>query len=813
MKSLLEMNSRSQSGFSLIEALIAVLVLATGLLALTALQGALIRSSADAKARSLIVAYAQSELERLRLGGVPAVQDQANLSSMADAELGQLAQDAGVGALTQSVNVSQWVADASGVFTENADESGAAPSDPYFRDVTINLTWTDAAGESRALSMSTSMSPLALTQDDVLVDRGPPDDAGRRPVVRREFALSEGMIPLAMGDGQDTAATNPKPLLVGRNDDTLVSDTRFDVLTYNLGDNRGFDGFARFNKRIETAVIGCRCQFGTDGFPTNGNEAAVNTFLKSAVYRPAYWDGDRYKDPVRVSSAATSSPATGAVQSEFCDVCCRDHKDAGYAAGPRFRPWPDQVSANPNHQHFLPDASGTLQAVTSGEYVESCRIIRVNGMWRVTSDPRLEDLAMLPTDVYPPSPAQTIGVVVNSSVATSPLASAAGKSSYTDFLYDFVNSRFNTTAGNNELTDSDRDEKHQSAGLNNPLYVPLARSTTSPVFNDKRWLHARGVMLDYLESADALKKVQDAYRECDATTTIGRAQCVLPYAPLAAINVTEIADWQGHVDALRETTPSASSFPGTSINYGRARMRRYSSAVALYPPVSPDDASNTLFDEQTVALLLRVRTGNWLAVSSTNGVIFGDATNPTRGVATVQGGIRFNVSWIGLETASDRDKNNDPLLYVIPDQANLASEIACDGDPGNRSSNPYLCSSENNSNVMLALGRFNRMIPGTGKATMSVCGVTQKVDTRATCQAYSLTSVQVGSSTYTPADVSYALVEGATGRTTEKRTLVLPSVADVPANNSNVSLNLSPLTPTEATAVCNGPAFAAWTCD
>jgi prepilin-type N-terminal cleavage/methylation domain-containing protein len=60
---------RQQAGFSLIEVMIAVIVLATGLLALAALQINLTQSSADAKARSRIAALMSSVVDYERSVG------------------------------------------------------------------------------------------------------------------------------------------------------------------------------------------------------------------------------------------------------------------------------------------------------------------------------------------------------------------------------------------------------------------------------------------------------------------------------------------------------------------------------------------------------------------------------------------------------------------------------------------------------------------------------------------------------------------------------------------------------------------------
>jgi len=768
----------ARRGFALIEALIAVVVLATGMLALTALQGSLIRSSADAKARSILAAHAQAVMDSVRVQGPGIVAPgDTQISAGVSLPLARVRDAMGASSLVEESTVTLL---------------GTAPN--TFKRIDLVFRWDDATGSSRVFRMSSAISPLTLSQSP-LDDLDPPIADAARPIVRRSIALTEGMIPLALGNGEDTAATNPKPELVGSSTNTYAADTRFDVLTYS-GDNLGVEGVVRFQKRIETAFVGCKCQTGLGGFPTGGSSDEFNVLLKAKAFRPAFWNGNRYTDPEEAASVVRGPDPT-ASQSELCDVCCRDHRDPIGVAGPKFNPW---IAP---HDHYLTAGGSPVSETGSAIFLEACRVVRVNGLWRVTPDPRVDDLALLATNRDPSTLGGTTAPA-NNNRATQSLVSSGlngATTSYVDYIYDYLHQKFYSKST------VDQSALQQTSGLNVPDYVPIAitdtndynvvAGTTDP---DVRWLNSRGLLVDKLEP-DAVTRIDKAIAACSGASPEQQAQCVLPFLPVATINVTELAVWAGK--EFSETGIDVSALSAATVNFGQALISRFASAIARVGPIGPLDDDDPVKDEQTFALTDGVsRTGTWLKVASPSGSVFGNPLNPVRGFATVAGPVNFTVRLAGIPGTRDEALSIKPNIEV-----GTSGTYPCAPASANNS-NPYACSSQSSVGIALAIGQYNRSATKTNSNT-TACGVSTK---QYVCPRYTFDNVTVDGGVVTSA--TYSVASDA-NLPTEKGVLGPLTVRD--ANNldypSSIIVTFTEVSPaTPATAVCNLSGVASWTC-
>jgi prepilin-type N-terminal cleavage/methylation domain-containing protein len=572
------------AGFSLIEVLIAVVVLATGLLALAALQASLTRSSAEAKARGRIAAMLDARMDELRSAGysqavlTPHLRTATTCNAGNPAWLCNAQNQASVGSLTVYETIRTYSSvPGGGTFGLVAIGSTPAATDAQFKRVNLEAEWQDSDGGAvRHVGMDSEFSQLAFASTPIPTP-DPNGSSSASPVVREDDPAVAGMIPIAMGNGSQSAATNPKPIVVGRNN-TLI-ETKFNVLTYAPS-----SGAVQVQQRVETTVVGCRCKYG--------NQSQL-TGIYTQNFRPTYWDGTKNKSPQLVDTTNSSlRPNAGPVgdgstdrtspQSDLCTDCCRDHRDEST----------DTVKFDPfrsgAHDHYRNSNLNAVVTVESnGEYDESCRVIRVDGFWRVATDARVEHFDYIGT-----GPAIT-------DQAPDPIYAGY----YQTFVKDYLRNRF--VGPDDGVT---AEARYALAPDKHPASITI-------VANDKRYQHTHAVLVDYIEPA-AQSKIAAQVANCTRTD---KADCVLPYIPFTTINLTELSHYVPSVATVISVLDGGANFndstviqgmvtglstapTGTNTPTSDATVKTSNTALAGILPIDPDDATLKPTAQQTYSL-------------------------------------------------------------------------------------------------------------------------------------------------------------------------------------------------------------------
>jgi prepilin-type N-terminal cleavage/methylation domain-containing protein len=540
---------RAARGFSLIEVLVAAAVLSIGLLALASLQVSIVRTSADAKAFSVALSLAKDKVEELR--SFTNVRGPRSYQSIADGT--DAPGNVGGVVYARGWTVTRYAynrdpdgnaATADRRFLAFADDTGDTPNpfngntgtgyvdDVEFKRIAVRVTWVDASGNTQTVALEDAIAALSPSDGALIARSGSSVIPRTVEAIIRDPTLTNGVangvIPLALSsdpsvDGSSTAATNPQPKLLGA--DFRVAETRYNILTYGA---LASDGTATAESKIETVVVGCTCSYA------NANNAVP-------ALRPAYWNGYRYTPPAPAVNAQPAGWTQADNESTQCTACCRDHHDQVGGSdvsngGPKFDP------RRASHQHYRHDAStGALVASSNaGVYEESCRLVRVDGVYRVTPDAYTDQVNLLETR--------------NDAGATPFLPSTQATSNYQAFALKLLDARMvnhtSTTVPNASLSAS------TVSGLENPTPAQFpSTSVNEPASitidaGQQKWLHARGLYIDYMEpeviaaivNAKTLCAIDNGPGGC-ANSLAKKEAAVLPLVPFTSINLTEIADW------------------------------------------------------------------------------------------------------------------------------------------------------------------------------------------------------------------------------------------------------------------------------
>ncbi len=127
-----------QTGFSLLEMLITIIVLASGLLAIASMYGAILSANTLSKQRSEAVVLAEKKLEELR------GQSYASLVSATDT----------VTAASSSGSSANY---------QRSWSVAAASGGLAYKDVGVTVTWTDSKNQSQNIVLSTRISNVSAT--------------------------------------------------------------------------------------------------------------------------------------------------------------------------------------------------------------------------------------------------------------------------------------------------------------------------------------------------------------------------------------------------------------------------------------------------------------------------------------------------------------------------------------------------------------------------------------------------------------------------------------------------------------------------
>ncbi|GAB3357383.1 prepilin-type N-terminal cleavage/methylation domain-containing protein [Lysobacter tyrosinilyticus] len=767
--------SHLQKGFSLLEVMIAVVILSFGLVALASLQAALIRSSAESKAQTVALSLAKERIEDLRtyqsLGGYQAINGLAKGSAESIDGDPSTAGTQSIG----GVDYKRWWTVQRYAFDATANKfvdlggavTGATPtgyeSNNEFKRVQVTVNWTDASGQERAVTMEDAIGAIDPSDSAKLGKLR--DAVGPRKPRAMIFnpAATDGVIPIAIGNNNSTAATNPTPEVAGRNNNQQVVETRFDVLTYS-----GITGTTNklAQARVETAVVGCTCDV------TKGGGTAM---------RPTYWDGVRYTVPVAASYAAPAGVAvsTQNPQSELCTICCRDHHDNSQAAPNRvaagsakFDPWRSV------HEHYVEGSvTATTGTIATGQYKDSCRIIRVDGLWRVAADLRNDHTDLLETAVGQDNVAEHSAVP--SSAATNNYAGASG------FVLNYMNARFVSTSSYNTPV----------AMTPSPALHPTSVSIEKT--GDFKWQHARGLYVDYLEPV-AIARLNKAKSDCAAANAQQSGSCdlqttILAMLPFTSINLSEIASWK--------TFNSLTGGPGNSQGQESADQisvtnNEFKDALNQSLPVRGKVASGVNVPSAnvspwTLASILESNSGLALMPDPVDPAEFTPKTD--RQDFAMNGGSSGGGNNGGTYKITFSNYTFSGSTAFYPTVVASPSATCNFATSGSTKPNPYSCASSNlNQATSITIGRYNYQDNSRTSTAALTC--TGSLGDRAySGSAYSVKyckNYQIASASLSPTNATISIgnplpTDGSINETT---TLGLSNLKDADTLNLNMAL-------------------------
>lgn len=485
------MNLIKQKGMGLIEVMVAFIIIATSAVALVGLQNSFMQTEDESTSREVAMHLAETTLDELRT--FDSINTTAGVVAYEDIASNSVGTSQTIGKFTYTTT---WA-------VTNRFFTTPTPALPDQKDVNVIVTWLDREGSARSISLFGIISPNTSINASSGLASGSAA-AGLKPKIIYTPGLAPDVISVELGNGSKQETTKPLPQVSNSGGSIQV---QFDTVTYNQASNT--------QVLADTLTLSCSCTFGS---------GAKNTALPA---EPTLVDGLLYwKAPKTEQYVAKKwGQSANNQQSALCDVCCQHHVDH-YTDG-------SGVFSDFYNRLNLPTLkyNSSMSAVTSGDYIDSCRLLRIDGYYKPMPDWNMVKLVVMSTDF---------------------LKKTANQTSYQNYINYVVKSyvtlqKTGSWPSHNSTLTSDSTAssiKSFSQWLAIPENVASGSDTTTTVVIDKtavtpvsKQLIARGIFVDVM-SDTWLNKLN--VNDSDFLTKV----------PFYDINMTLLSQWSSSDTAV-----------------------------------------------------------------------------------------------------------------------------------------------------------------------------------------------------------------------------------------------------------------------
>ncbi|MFT4994196.1 MAG: type II secretory pathway pseudopilin PulG [Paraglaciecola sp.] len=373
-------------GFTLVEVLVASLIIMIGVTGYVTLQSEYVRSDAKLNLRNVALRLGQEKLDDLR-------QFTRVQSTVGQIAFNDIANDAGgtIGSgdvdIALSADVSntvtfsrhwtvteQYYVDTNDDGVEDtwvqlgdADYPAVLPANAAQKVVSVAVAWTDNEGHSNSISLDGNIAPIALGNSYQAKNES--DNAKASPKVNYVPGEAPDVISYELGDGKKVETSKPMPDIENQGENNIV---QFETVKYIV-----LEGEADKVEQEDFLTVNCSCALAGPG---EGSTPSMTILVDDVL------EVELGQSIIKM----TGVPADNS-QAAMCTQCCMDHHDTPtmVAEETYFR-----LESGAAHAHYDRQTDGSfISALSIGDdYDEVCRFKRIDGYFQIYADWQLLDI-------------------------------------------------------------------------------------------------------------------------------------------------------------------------------------------------------------------------------------------------------------------------------------------------------------------------------------------------------------------------------------------------------------------------------------